>query len=167
MADLTVPGLLERWDAVVAERRAGTGPEYAMQDKIIADTMASAAAELRAALAAVARPAEGNTDLHGDTDAAHWAERFAATFEVRRLSDIGNRGIVEPLDTMGLMLAWFAGAIETGRMAAAPDAMVLDAAAAVLERMFPAAMADEGQAGIAPRGCRAFLGYAANVAREQ
>jgi hypothetical protein len=68
-------------------------------------------------MADLAHATEGDTDLHGDPDASHWAERFASMFEVRRLADIGNRGIHEPLDTWGLMLAWFAGAIETGRMA--------------------------------------------------
>ncbi len=63
---------------------------------------------------------ENDSDLHGDPDAAHWAERFATMFEVRRLADIGNRGIHEPVDTEGLMLTWFAAAIETGKMAARP-----------------------------------------------
>jgi hypothetical protein len=69
-------------------------------------------------VADLAHAAEGDTDLVGDADAAHWAERFAATFEVRRRADTGNRGIIEPVDTEGLMLSWFAGAIETGHMAA-------------------------------------------------
>jgi hypothetical protein len=58
----------------------------------------------------------GAGDLIGDHDATRWAERFASVFEVRRLADIGNRGIVEPLDTEDLMLTWFACAIETGAM---------------------------------------------------
>jgi hypothetical protein len=57
---------------------------------------------------------------HGDLDASHWAERFAHYFQVRRIADIGNRGIHEPVDTEDLMLIWFAGAIETGRHAARP-----------------------------------------------
>lgn len=69
-------------------------------------------------MADAAHASGGDTDLVGDADAAHWAERFAATFEVRRRAHIGNRGIHEPVDTQGLMLTWFAGAIESGRMAA-------------------------------------------------
>jgi hypothetical protein len=73
------------------------------------------------AMADLEHATEGDTDLHGDTDAAHWAERFAARFGVRRLAQIGNRGIHEPVDTEGLMLTWFAAAIETGRGAADRD----------------------------------------------
>jgi hypothetical protein len=69
-------------------------------------------------MADLAHATEGDTDLIGDGDAAHWAERFADRFEVRRRSDIGNRGLVEPVDTEGLMLTWFAGAIETGHISA-------------------------------------------------
>jgi len=68
-------------------------------------------------MADLAHAAEGDTDLTGDTSAAHWAERFAYRFEVRRRPDIGDRGIHTPVDTEGLMLSWFASAIETGRMA--------------------------------------------------
>ncbi len=68
-------------------------------------------------MADLAHATENDNDLHGDTDARHWAERFASMFDVRRLADIGHRGIHEPLDTEGLMLTWFAAAIETGRMA--------------------------------------------------
>lgn len=71
-------------------------------------------------MADLAHAAEGDTDLHGDLDAQHWAERFAARFLViRRLSP---PGLGVPFagdqvgDTEGLMLAWFASAIETGRM---------------------------------------------------
>jgi len=59
---------------------------------------------------------ENDTDLHGDLDARHWAERFASKFQVTPRSYIGNRSIHEPVDVAGLMLAWFASAIETGRM---------------------------------------------------
>jgi hypothetical protein len=62
-------------------------------------------------MADLAHAAENDTDLHGDTDAMHWAERFALNFEV-----LHKDGGVET-DVAGLMLAWFAGAIETGRMA--------------------------------------------------
>lgn len=61
-------------------------------------------------MADLAHATENDNDLHGDTNAVNWAERFASIFEVRRLSDM------EPLDTEGLMLTWFASAIETGRM---------------------------------------------------
>ena len=54
---------------------------------------------------------ENDTDLYGDLDAMHWAERFASKFEV-----LHKDGGVET-DVAGLMLTWFAGAIETGRMA--------------------------------------------------
>jgi hypothetical protein len=69
-------------------------------------------------VADLAHASEGDTDLAGDRAASHWAERFASRFTVKRLADIGNRGIHEPLDTEGLMLTWFASAIETGSMAA-------------------------------------------------
>jgi hypothetical protein len=63
-------------------------------------------------MAGIAHAAQGDTDLHGDTDAQHWAERFAAKFHVYCFGDEG----VEPMETEALMLTWFAGAIETGRM---------------------------------------------------
>jgi hypothetical protein len=52
---------------------------------------------------------ENDNDLHGDKDAMHWAERFASRFTVQRKNG-------ESVDTLGLMLAWFSGAIETGKM---------------------------------------------------
>jgi hypothetical protein len=61
---------------------------------------------------------ENDTDLHGDTDARHWAERFAGKFRITRRTgypDAPGR-VREPEE---LMLTWFAGAIETGRMAEA------------------------------------------------
>ena len=74
-------------------------------------------------MADLAHAAEGDNDLHGDLDATHWAERFAARFLViRRLSspDLGTPLAGDQVgDTEGLMLAWFAAAIETGRMSTA------------------------------------------------
>jgi hypothetical protein len=52
---------------------------------------------------------ENDNDLVGDQDAMHWAERFDSHFTVQRKNG-------ESVDTLGLMLAWFAGAIETGKM---------------------------------------------------
>lgn len=49
-------------------------------------------------------------DLFGHRKADRWAERFASEFQVIRKST------GEPVDTEGLMLAWFASAIETGVM---------------------------------------------------
>jgi hypothetical protein len=63
-------------------------------------------------MADLAHAAENDTDLHGDQDAMHWAERFASKFEVL-YKDVTKRNTI---DVTGLMLAWFAGAIETGRM---------------------------------------------------
>jgi hypothetical protein len=57
-------------------------------------------------MADLAGATENDTDLHGDPDARHWAERFVAR--------VGQYPGV-PADE-GAMLAWFAGAIETGRM---------------------------------------------------
>lgn len=61
------------------------------------------------------RVVRNDNDLHGDTDATHWAERFVL---VRRNLFTGpeHKDIAEDPDTM---LAWFAAAIETGRMAGA------------------------------------------------
>jgi hypothetical protein len=58
-------------------------------------------------MADLAHAAENDTDLHGDTDARHWAQRFV------------HRALEYPATPMDedAMLAWFAGAIETGRMA--------------------------------------------------
>jgi hypothetical protein len=62
-------------------------------------------------MADLAHASMNDTDLHGDQDAVNWAERFAARFVVVRRLD-GE--VME--DPTGLMLAWFAGAIETGKM---------------------------------------------------
>jgi hypothetical protein len=70
-------------------------------------------------MADLAHAAENDTDLHGDPDAAHWAERFAARFLAVRLGPDGRPLLgEEPVEVEGLMLAWFAGAIETGKMCA-------------------------------------------------
>ncbi len=62
-------------------------------------------------MADLAHASENDTDLIGDQDAIHWAERFASRFVVvRRPKDVVTE------DAGDLMLAWFAGAIETGRM---------------------------------------------------
>jgi hypothetical protein len=66
-------------------------------------------------MADLAHAAENDTDLLGDTDAAHWAERFAAKFATVRQNTAPGED--EMPDTEGLMLTWFAGAIETGRAA--------------------------------------------------
>ena len=66
-------------------------------------------------MADLAHAATNDTDLHGDTDAAHWAERFASKFAIVRQNTAPGED--EMPDTEGTMLAWFAGAIETGRMA--------------------------------------------------
>ena len=75
-------------------------------------------------MADLAHAAEGDTDLHGDADATHWAERFVL---VRHNLFTGpeRRDIAEDADTM---LAWFAGAIETGRMAGYKQGRSADAA---------------------------------------
>lgn len=62
-------------------------------------------------MASIEHASENDNDLHGDQDAAHWAERFAVHFEVVRLLD----GRVVP-NVTDLMLTWFASAIETGSM---------------------------------------------------
>jgi len=64
-------------------------------------------------MADLAHATENDNDLHGDQDALHWAERFASRFRVSRLPS-PDTSFVD--DTEGLMLAWFAGAIETGKM---------------------------------------------------
>jgi hypothetical protein len=74
-------------------------------------------------MADLAHATEGDTDLHGDPDAAHWAERFAAKFALsRRPADFWAAMAFDAqeaaVDTEGTMLAWFAAAIETGRTAA-------------------------------------------------
>lgn len=54
-----------------------------------------------------------NNDLHGNSNAADWAERFCQV--VAEKPEIAS----DP----GAMLAWFAGAIESGRMARAAENM--------------------------------------------
>jgi hypothetical protein len=66
-------------------------------------------------MADLAHAAEDDTDLHGDTDARNWAERFVYVRAARLVQD-GFDIAADP----GTMLTWFAGAIETGRMAAKP-----------------------------------------------
>lgn len=59
----------------------------------------------------LAHRTENENDLHGDPDARHWAERFIAVrshVKFTKYRDIA--------DDEGTMLAWFASAIETGRM---------------------------------------------------
>jgi len=70
-------------------------------------------------MADLAHASENDTDLIGDTDARHWAERFASKIKL----PLGHPAIEfagKPICTTGeyqeLMLTWFAGAIETGRM---------------------------------------------------
>jgi len=48
---------------------------------------------------------ENDTDLMGDTDARHWAERFVHYVKAG----------LPIADDVGTMTTWFAGAIETGR----------------------------------------------------
>jgi hypothetical protein len=62
-------------------------------------------------MAGIENATPNDNDLHGDQDAMHWAERFADKFVIVRKTD-GD--VLE--DPTGLMLAWFAGAIETGKM---------------------------------------------------
>jgi hypothetical protein len=50
------------------------------------------------------RGSKNDTDLHGDMDALHWAERFM--HHVKAKPSIAT--------DEGAMLAWFAGAIMTG-----------------------------------------------------
>jgi hypothetical protein len=64
-------------------------------------------------MADLAHATENDTDLHGDPDARHWVERFQYVRD-RQLAEAGR----DIADSEGAMLAWFAGAIETGRMAA-------------------------------------------------
>jgi hypothetical protein len=66
-------------------------------------------------MADLAHASENDTDLHGDPDATHWAERF---IRVRHnlLTGPERRDIA---GDEGAMLSWFAGAIETGRMVGA------------------------------------------------
>jgi hypothetical protein len=73
-------------------------------------------------MADLAHASEGDTDLHGDPDARHWAERFAAKVTLPD-PDPGCGPLIfagNPLwatdEVEELMLVWFAGAIETGRM---------------------------------------------------
>jgi hypothetical protein len=50
------------------------------------------------------------------TDAKEWAETFCGLFGIRRYSPVGM-GTNDVDDELGVMLGWFANAIETGRMA--------------------------------------------------
>jgi hypothetical protein len=72
-------------------------------------------------MADLAHATPGDTDLHGDTDATHWAERFASKITLGD-PDPGCMPLHfagQPVWTkdqfQDLMLTWFAGAIETGR----------------------------------------------------
>jgi hypothetical protein len=62
-------------------------------------------------MADLAHATENDNDLIGDANSAHWAERFASKFTVLRISDAKY---FEGEDLVGLMITWFAGAIETG-----------------------------------------------------
>ena len=59
-------------------------------------------------MADLAHASENDTDLFGDTDAMHWAERFVHHTKINP----------EIATSEGAMLAWFAGDIETGKMGA-------------------------------------------------
>ena len=63
-------------------------------------------------MADLAHAAPDDTDLFGDIDASHWAQRFASKFPAL-LQD--GKGVI--IDIEDLMTTWFAGAIETGRAA--------------------------------------------------
>ena len=60
-------------------------------------------------MADLAHAAENDTDLHGDFNAQHWAERFVHVRAQRMAADGFDIAASE-----GTMLAWFAGAIMTG-----------------------------------------------------
>jgi hypothetical protein len=74
---------------------------------------------------------ENDTDLHGDPDARHWAERFCTKFRVTRQTDWPDS---EPMSD-DLMHTWFAAAIETGRMHAPPALNVSEAVLAFLRHI--------------------------------
>ena len=77
-------------------------------------------------MADLAHASENDADLHGDPDATHWAERFVlARHNV--LTGPEHHDIAADEDTM---LAWFAGAIETGRMVEAKARLADDEQAA-------------------------------------
>jgi hypothetical protein len=61
----------------------------------------------------LAHASEGDTDLIGDTNAVHWAERFAHSFVACKPA---QDGLVQADNTEDLMLGWFASAIESGKM---------------------------------------------------
>jgi hypothetical protein len=65
-------------------------------------------------MADLAHATEGDTDLVGDIDATHWAERFIHVRQRRMAKD--DHDIAGDADTM---LTWFAMAIESGRMSTA------------------------------------------------
>lgn len=60
-------------------------------------------------MANLANASGNDSDLHGDQNALHWAERFDSYFTVQRKDGV-------PVSTFDLMHTWFAGAIETGKM---------------------------------------------------
>lgn len=62
-------------------------------------------------MADLAHATENDTDLIDDTDARHWAQRFASRFPMVLQNGAGVTNDVE-----SLVLPWFASAIETGRM---------------------------------------------------
>lgn len=62
-------------------------------------------------MADLAHATENDNDLFGDHDARHWAERFIHVRGKRILADGHDIAADE-----GTLLAWFAGAIETGSM---------------------------------------------------
>lgn len=63
----------------------------------------------------------GDTDLHGDTSALNWAQRFASKCGppdvTGGLMFFGDHTLFERAGVEALMLTWFAGAIGTGQMA--------------------------------------------------
>lgn len=71
-------------------------------------------------MADLAHAASNDTDLHGDPDARHWAERFIARLGVLADTDTDRPGQYLAYVDEPTLLAWFAGAIETGRMVADP-----------------------------------------------
>jgi hypothetical protein len=67
-------------------------------------------------VADLAHASENDTDLFGDQDATHWAQRFTHVRNRRLAAD--GLDIAGDEDTM---LTWFAGAIETGKMLPVTD----------------------------------------------
>jgi hypothetical protein len=56
-----------------------------------------------------------NTDLHGDTSAENWAQRFSSMYEIRKRDQSDPDYVMSQAEADGMLLSWFAGAIETGR----------------------------------------------------